>query len=219
MNPTDFFTPYCKSRLERWSQAHLASFRVGLGLCLLALALAWAPGLVRAEARLESIGIHSTEQVILLSAQMDFELPVPVEDALQRGVPLFFSAEASVYQQRWYWTDRLLVRGQRYWRLSFQPLTRRYRLQSSPQPIESSGLGVGLAQTYDALPEALAALQRISAWSLPTGLLEESGKHRLEFRFRLEPNALLRPWLSGSKEGEWGLSLQHTQAFKVGARP
>ena len=115
--------------------------------------------------------------------------------------------------------SRLLVRGQRYWRLSFQPLTRRYRLQSSPQPIESSGLGVGLAQTYDALPEALAALQRISAWSLPTGLLEESGKHRLEFRFRLEPNALLRPWLGGSNEGEWGLSLQHTQAFKVGARP
>ena len=219
MNPTDFFTPYCKSRLERITQALGAGFWAGVGLWLLVLALAWAPCLVRAQARLESVGINTTEQVVLLSAQMDFELPVPVEDALQRGVPLFFSAEASVYQQRWYWTDRLLVRGQRYWRLSFQPLTRRYRLQSSPQPIESSGLGVGLAQTYDALPEALAALQRISAWSLPTGLLEESGKHRLEFRFRLEPNALLRPWLGGSNEGEWGLSLQHTQAFKVGARP
>ncbi|MEY2621825.1 MAG: hypothetical protein RIT26_1645 [Pseudomonadota bacterium] len=194
--------------LRGWSWLVLAGLVYGLALSG-----------ARAQARLEGLSIQTTEQTVLLSAQLFFELPTPVEDALQRGVPLFFSAEAGVYLDRWYWTDKLLARGQRFWRLSYQPLTRRYRLQSSQQPIDNSGLGVGLAQTYDALPEALSALQRISTWALPTGALDDAARHRVEFRFRLEPSALLRPWLVGSNDGEWGLSVQHQQTFKVGVRP
>ena len=190
-----------------------------MGLLWVALAYGLTPSGAHAQARLDDLTINATEQTVVLGTQLSFELPTPVDDALRRGVPLFFSAEVSVYQERWYWADKLLARGQRFWRLSYQPLTRRYRLQSSQQPIDNSGLGVGLAQTYDALPEALSALQRISAWALPTGVLDDTARHRVEFRFRLEPSALLRPWLVGSNDGEWGLSVQRQQAFKVGARP
>jgi hypothetical protein len=33
------------------------------------------------------------------------ELPRAVEDALQRGVPLYFVAEAQLLRSRWYWRD------------------------------------------------------------------------------------------------------------------
>ncbi len=154
-----------------------------------------------------------------LSVQMSLELPTPVDDALHRGVPLSFSAEANLYQERWYWVDKPLAKVQRYWRLSYQPLTRRYRLQVSPQPIEHSGLGVGLAQTHDSLSDALAALQRVGGWTLTPFALEADARHRLEFRFRLEPNPLLKSWLSGASDQDWGLVLQRTQNFKAGVRP
>lgn len=220
MSPTDFFTPCCKRGAERWPLARRACAPVLAWLCwALLLSLAIVPGPVQAQARLENLALTSAEQSTVLSAQLGFELPPPVDDALHRGVPLFFSADARVYQERWYWADKLVSHGQRHWRLSYHPLTRRYRLQSSPQPIENSGLGVGLAQTYDALTEAMSALQRISAWSLPTVSIDDIARHRIEFRFRLEPNVLLRPWLVGTSEGEWGLSVQSSQPLNAGPRP
>ena len=219
VNLTDFFTLCCKKWLDR--PIHVRRFRAGAWVWagLWCLAFAWTPQTVLGQVRLDPLEISNTEQIVVVSAKLSFELPVPVDDALHRGVPLFFSAEAGVYLERWYWTDKVLARAQRYWRLSFQPLTRRYRLQSSALPIENSGFGAGLAQSFDALPEALLALQRISNWTLPTGTLDEGAKHRIEFRFRLEPNALLRPWLTGTNEGEWGLSIQRNQAYKPGVMP
>jgi hypothetical protein len=185
---------------------------------LVSLGMAFAPGLA-AEPQIEPLGIVTTDQSAQVGVQMAFDLPASVEEALHRGVPLWFSAELAWYQERWYWMDRLVAKSQRYWRLSYQPLTRRYRLQVSPQPIESSGLGVGLAQTYDTLGDALSALYRIGAWTLNTGPLDAEARHRVEFRFRLEPNPLLRPWLAGGGDSDWGLVLQRSQTFKVGGRP
>ena len=34
-----------------------------------------------------------------------FELPAVVEDALLKGIALFFVVEADIYRDRWYWTD------------------------------------------------------------------------------------------------------------------
>jgi hypothetical protein len=78
-----------------------------------------------------------------------------VEEALQRGVPVYFVAEASVLRSRWYWRDERVARVQRTWRLAFQPLTGTWRV----------GLG-GLSQTYATLDEALAAVARIAGWKL-----------------------------------------------------
>ncbi len=172
-----------------------------------------------AEPRIEQLNVVSMEPGTQISVQMSFELPQTVDEALHRGVPLSFSAEATLYQERWYWVDKPLAKVMRYWRLSYQPLTRRYRLQVSPQPIENSGLGVGLAQTHETLSDALSALQRVGGWSLTSFSLEADARHRLEFRFRLDPNPLLNSWLNSASVQDWGLTLQRAQFFKVGARP
>ena len=77
---------------------------------------------------------------------------------------MFFVAEAGVFRDRWYWHDKQVALAARHMRLSYQPLTRRWRLVVSPTPIGNSGLA--LSQTFDTREEALAAVQRISHWKI-----------------------------------------------------
>ena len=65
---------------------------------------------------------------LYLTATIKFDLPAAVEDALLKGVPMFFVAQADIYRERWYWTDRKVLTAQRHMRLAYQPLTRRWRL-------------------------------------------------------------------------------------------
>jgi hypothetical protein len=205
----DFFTLCCKKLLDWPSRVLRLAWTA---LVLLAPAVCCADGV-----RIDSLRPERLDAHVQISAQMSFELPPLVDDALHRGVPLLFSAEVSIYQDRWYWWDKVVVRAVRYWRLTYQPLTRRYRVQVSNQPIENAGLGVG--QHYDELSEALTSLQRISAWNLGTDVPDPEAKYRLDYRFKLEANPLLRAWLTGASDGEWGLSALRTMAFKPGAAP
>ncbi len=212
VNRMDFFTHSYKRQVERCRRAWRAF------VCLWALVLTpavWADN----EVRIENLAVVATDQSTQVSLQVAFQLPAQVDDALHRGIPLFFSAEVALVQERWYWIDRTVAKAQRYWRLSYQPLTRRYRLQSSPQPIDNTGLGVGLAQSYDELSEALLAIKRMGTWALGNGPLESDARHRLDFRFRLDPNPLLRPWLTSAGDGEWGLAVQRSQPIKPSAKP
>lgn len=205
----DFFTLCCKKPFDSvWARLRLS----GLAWACMLPALVWAQGV-----RIDHLKPERLDATLQISAQMSFELPAQVDDALHRGVPLLFSAEATLYQDRWYWWDKVVLRSLRYWRLTYQPLTRRYRVQVSNQPIENAGLGVG--QHYDELSDALSSLQRISAWSMGSDVPDADGKYRLDFRFKLEANPLLRPWLSGAADGEWGLAAQRSVLFKSGVQP
>jgi hypothetical protein len=110
--------------------------------------------------------------------------PTPVvEDALKRGVRLYFVAQAAVYRKRWYWRDERLARVTRNWRLSYEPLTASWRVS----------LG-GLSQTYATLAEALAPMSRVTGWRLlDADRLEPGEHHYLEFSFQLDRSQLPQP--------------------------
>ena len=55
-------------------------------------------------------------------------LPKAVEDALLRGMPIYFVADVQLYRNRWYWRDERVARVSRSWRLAFQPLTTSWRV-------------------------------------------------------------------------------------------
>jgi Domain of unknown function (DUF4390) len=123
-----------------------------------------------------------------------------VEDALQRGVPMYFVAEASVYRSRWYWRDERVAHVVRNWRLSFQPLTSAWRVS----------LG-GLSQTYASLSEALAVVSRAGGWRLVEGgVLDADSRHYVEFSYRLDTSQLPRPMQIGVG-GEWQLGVERSQ--------
>lgn len=169
-------------------------------LALLLLLALCAP--VRADGvELVQLGTERVEEGLALNFSARFDLPRPVEDALLKGVPIYFTAEASVLRQRWYWRDARVARVSRSWRLAWQPLTRQYRVSTG-----------GLHQNYPSLSEAMASLRGIAGWRVAEARdLEEDGRYYLEFGYRLDTSQLPRPMQIGlgSPQG-WALSVERT---------
>ena len=140
------------------------------------------------------------QQLALDGGQRDQVFGPAIEDALQRGVPMYFVAQTVVFRNRWYWRDERITRITRSWRVAFQPLTGSWRV---------SQVG-GLSQSYASLSEALAPLSRVSGWRLLDGERLESGEHYyVDFSFRLDSSQLPQP-MQIDLGGDWKLGIGRT---------
>ena len=184
-----------------------------LAVCLLAVApLALAQPNA---AEITQLQVERGDDGILLSATVNFELPPVIEDALAKGIPMFFVAEAVVFRDRWYWYDKQVETAARHMRLSYQPLTRRWRLVVSAAPVGSSGLALG--QTFDSREEAMAAVQRISHWKIAElSRLDPDARYNVDFRFRLDVSQLPRPLQIGAVgQADWSISAVRNQRLAL----
>jgi hypothetical protein len=148
---------------------------------------------------LSSMALRREDGALLLDFALRLQLSRPVEDALMRGLPMYFVAEASVWRRRWYWRDERVARTRRTWRLAYQPLTGAWRLS----------LGA-LTQTYDTMTEALDALSATGRWRL-TDLaeLDADSRHYVEFVYRLDTTQLPSPMQIGlGDQADWVLRLE-----------
>ena len=221
--------PCCKNdgKVEAVVSARLRWAPRGLsGLLVLLLTLWWSVGVLfatparatelvsplNAGIEVHEVRLERGEDQLMLSAAIHLELPPLVVDAAEKGIPLYFVAEASVLKKRWYWYDKHVSTALRYYRLAYQPLTRRWRLQVSNAPINYSGLGVTLGQSFDELHDALAAVRRIADWKIaPVKDVALDGKEELSFSFKLDVSQLPRPFQFGvSDRPDWNLSASQT---------
>lgn len=202
---TAFFTHCWKSaRLDFAALMCCAALTCGL------------PQLARAESVAAEVALLEVERnadSLLLTAGVKFELPTAVEDALLKGVPVIFVAEADVLRERWYWLDKKVASTERHMRLVYQPLTRRWRLSVSSGLIPGSGLGVGLNLTFDSLEDVLAAIRRVSGWRIAElADLDPGGRYRVDFHFRLDVSQLPRPLQIGALgQSDWTLAAAATR--------
>lgn len=169
--------------------------RLGTLLVLLTLATALhAQGV-----DLAGLRVKRAEGELALDYQARLSLTPPIEEALHRGVPLYFTAQASVYRNRWYWRDERVARVSRTWRVAYQPLTAQWRVS----------LG-GLSQVYGTLSEALAPLSRVSGWRIADGEKLESGeRYYVDFAFRLDSSQLPPP-MQVDIGSDWKLGAERT---------
>ncbi|RZL89823.1 MAG: DUF4390 domain-containing protein [Variovorax sp.] len=175
----------------------------------------WLPFPVLADARSASVNLLRLEQAddgIYLTAQVQFELPQLVEEVLDKGIAIYFVAEAELYRERWYWTDLKVAQVTRHMRLAYQPLTRRWRLNVSPVPITNAGFSVSLNQNFDNLTDALDAVRRVGRLRL--GDVAEIGddtSHPVTFHFRLDTSQLPRPFQIGVVgQSDWNISAERS---------
>lgn len=125
---------------------------------------------------------------INLEAVFDFDLPWPLEDAVNRGVPLYFVAEFELYRTRWYWFDDRRVTTSLTYRLSYSPLSRQYRLARGT-----------LALPFDKLSDAMTGLRRLSNWTvIEHGVLSPGENYSARVRLRLDTAQLPRPFQMGA---------------------
>ncbi|WP_372828073.1 DUF4390 domain-containing protein [Polaromonas sp.] len=182
-----------------------------LACALFVVAAFAAPAALSAE--VAQLKMERSDESVYLSAAVKFELPPVVEDALLKGIPMFFVAEADIYRDRWYWYDKRVTTATRTMRLAFQPLTRRWRLNVLAGAISVTGLRTSLSQNYDSLPEAMASIQRISRWRIAdVAEIDADARHTIEFRFRLDLSQLPRPFQIGvAGQRDWTINVQESR--------
>ncbi len=181
---------------------------VGVAGLLLAGAGAWAVDLpTSAPVELRTLNVSRSDEGVLLDFAVHFDLPRGIEEGLNKGVPLYFVAEAELMQSRWYWRDKALAHASRTWRLAYQPLTRNWRVSVG-----------GLHQHFASLPEALNAITRSARWKIAEPLASGEGNVYLEFSYRLDTTQLPRPLQIGlGGQVEWALAVQRNVAVPDGA--
>lgn len=198
-----------------WKSARTSGWAVLCALCVLGI-LGGGPQPARAQARsaeVTQMRAEFADDGLHLSVGIDFDLPPPVEDALVKGIALYFVAEAEVLRDRWYWSDKRVASATRTLRLSFQPLTRRWRVQVSSNSQTPNGPELTLGQNFDNLAEALAAVQRIPRWKIAeSGDVDPAARHTLAFTFRLDVGKLPRPFQIGAVgQNEWNIVARRSQ--------
>jgi len=139
----------------------------------------------------------SAEDGYVLEAEFDVTLTHTLEEALNKGVPLHFALEFELVRPRWYWLNEKLTNTRQQYRLSYNALTRQYRV------------GVGtLYQNFAALPEALSFLSRVRVRDIAEpGALSKGGNYTAALRLRLDSSQLPRPFqVSAVGSREWSIS-------------
>jgi hypothetical protein len=180
---------------------HMLGLVQGLRLLLAMLLLAVAM-LARGQGvELATLQTSRSEGSLNLEFVARVNLPKAVEDALQRGVPIYFAADAQLLRSRWYWRDERVARVSRSWRIAYQPLTNSWRV----------GLG-GLNQTHPTLADALLTASRSAGWKLAELKdLDPDKNYYLEFSYKLDTTQLPGPMQFGlGGQGEWAVGASRT---------
>ena len=203
-----FITHGCKSVLDHkalWTRAWLTL----CALWLLACASVWAqtPAIELTELRLER-----QDNAVVLTSNVRLELGAAVEDALLKGVAIYFVSEATFMRERWYWYDSRVTGATRHYRLAYQPLTRRWRLTISSETIVNPAAGGNLSQQFENLPEALAAIRRNLRWKVAeVSDLDPDARYSLNYQFRIDTSQLPRPFqITAGGQNEWNLALSRS---------
>lgn len=178
---------------------------------LLAMALCFAHPGFAGEPEIISSTLQRSAQGLQLSVRLGLQATPAVEQALIKGVPIYFVWHAELIRDRWYWTDKRENTANRTLRLAYQPLTRRWRLSVATESDSASasgapGLSYALHQTFDNLNEALAVVGRVSGWRVAEVNHLSDSDLRVEWRFELALNLLPRPFQLGMvNDPDWDI--------------
>ena len=211
------FITHCWKKLLRLDALLLSVVRRGQwGCVVLLLALA---GAAHADTPVELQGLKLERQdtALYMSGQWQFDLPVALEDALLKGITLYFVTEVEITQERWYVYNQRVAHAERHVRLFYQPLTRRWRVNVSPQPFNLGGLGMSLGQSYDTAEDAMTAVRRIVQWRIAHASdYNPEAKQTISINFKLDLKQLPRPLQIGAAgHSDWNIGYSKTQRLEL----
>ncbi len=154
----------CKRRLK---------FLLGLAMWLFA---AWSYadgiGVNNAEMRL-------TDEGYQLVANFNVNLNSVVQQTLLLGVPLYFVGEFSLTRSRWYWLDEQVFQSDQTIKLSYNALTRQYRISRGT-----------LFQNFTSLDEMMRILERQISAHIPADSMKNGSTYTASVRLRLDTKQL-----------------------------
>jgi hypothetical protein len=149
------------------------------------------------------------EEGYSLTTELSIELGSKLEEALTRGVPLYFIQEFEMSRPRWYWIEDKRFAKTQTVRLYYHALTRQYRIGNG-----------GLHQSFSTLEEALRYLVHARNWPVieksEAGTLKAGESYQALFRVHLDSTQLPRPLLiSVLFAKDWELSGETRWVYTV----
>ena len=147
--------------------------------------------------KIKSFELEKLEGDWLLNASFQIELAPGLEDAVQKGVVLYFQTEFELTRGRWYWFDEKSTLVQRQTRLSYQPLTQQYRIASE-----------GFTFSAKSMSEALQAVGSIGGWRvIDANQLDTSKSYTASLRMTLDLSKLPKPFqVNALNNRDWNVS-------------
>ena len=147
--------------------------------------------------KIKSFELEKLEGDWLLNASYQIELAPGLEDAVQKGVVLYFQTEFELTRGRWYWFDEKSVLAQRQIRLSYQPLTQQFRIASE-----------GFAFSAPSITEALQAVGSIGGWRvIDNAQLDQGRSYMAGLRMVLDLSKLPKPFqVNALNNRDWSVS-------------
>ncbi len=172
------------------------SIKQFLFLCL--MVLGFFSTTVNAEGiKIKSFELEKADNDWLLNASFQIELSPGLEDAVQKGVVLYFQTEFDLTRARWYWFDEKSALVQRQTRLSFQPLTQQYRIASE-----------GFTFSAKTIAEALQAVGSVGGWRvIDNAQIDPSRSYTGALRMTLDLTKLPKPFqVNALNNRDWNVS-------------
>ncbi|MGV3741907.1 MAG: DUF4390 domain-containing protein [Burkholderiaceae bacterium] len=154
--------------------------------------------------------VESSEEGYRLSAAFDLELNRELEDAIARGIPLYFTTEVQVIRPRRYWFDETTLTTSQTVRISYNVLTRQYR----------AAIDGGLYRNFTSLDEAMSVVRNPGRWVFAEkDVLKPGETYHAFVRMGLDVAQLPKPFqVNALNNSDWRLSSDWKQlTFKAEA--
>ncbi|MDQ1314215.1 MAG: hypothetical protein QG662_324 [Pseudomonadota bacterium] len=173
-------TPCC-ARFDpafRWLRWLLLSCALGLA----------GSALASEKSSIKQAVINANAQGYTLGADIDIALNPTLEDALTKGINLYFLLELELSRPRDWWFDEDIAESTRKMRIYYHLLLRRYVVETGYT-----------TKTVATLSEALALMGRVEDWQvMERGALKTGRRYDARLRFRLDTARLPKPLSIGA---------------------
>ena len=208
-----FFIPYCKKcNLMMWRAKPQSVILIFL------LSIMLLPSVVHADGNIQikSVSLAAVGDGYDISVDSEIVLNSTLEQALEKGIVLYFVNKFTLLEQRWYWLDKEVARTKPRVGLTYHALTRQYRLNYRTY-----------SRNFYSLKEALRVLGRLRDHPITINSeLKPDVEYKAELRVWLDLTRMPKPfqvealgssdWNLSSDRLEWRMTLpSSTQPFHL----
>ena len=146
---------------------------------------------------LKSARVEAVDEGWQIDAEFDIQFSPKLEEAVNRGVPLYFVLDFEMTRPRWYWFDEKPVHFSQTYKISYTPLLRQYRLSVG-----------SVYQNFSTFEEVTRVLSRLRGVAIADhNAIKKDSAYQASVRLRLDTAQLPKPFqLNAIASRDWSLS-------------
>jgi hypothetical protein len=145
----------------------------------------------------KSATLEATDDGWQLEADFDVQFSPRLEEAVNRGVAVYFVVEFELSRPRWYWFDQKPVQYTQTYKITYTPLLRQYRLSVG-----------SVYQNFTRFEEVTRVLSRVRGLHVADSMaLKRDVTYQAAVRMRLDTSQLPKPFqVNAIASKDWTLT-------------